>query len=150
MSQEISKTTKDPKIQVIERFFAAYAAHDRAGIATALAQDIRWTIPGRHPLSGTKRGIGEVLAFFDELGKAGFKAEPIFLGSNDSYVVDIHRGWSTALEGKVDTLWALVWHFDGEGKVDEVTNLCGNQAQMDAFCWSNFTLAPLPDRLARH
>lgn len=139
---------KDPKIAVIERFFAAYAAGDGAGIAGALAPDVRWTIPGRHPLSGTKRGIPEVLAFFDQLGKAGFKAAPIFLGADGRYVVDVHRGWSTALEGKVDAIWALVWHFDDEGRIDEVTNLCGDQAQMDHFCWANYALKPLPDRLA--
>lgn len=108
---------RDSKVAVTERFFAAYAAGDGAGIAAALAPDVRWTIPGRHPLSGTKRGIPEVLAFFDQLGKAGFKAVPIFLGADEHHVVDIHRGWSTALDGKVDTMWALVWHFDGQGRI---------------------------------
>jgi len=28
-----------------------------------MANDIAWTIPGHHPLAGTKRGIDEVLAF---------------------------------------------------------------------------------------
>jgi len=140
--------TKDPKIVLIERFFAAYAQHDLPGISSVLSEDISWTIPGHHPLAGTKRGLPEVLAFFGALGKAGFRAEPIFLGANDTYVVDIHRGWSTALDGRVDTMWALVWRFGPDGKVHEVTNLCGDQAQMDAFCWKNFALKPLPDRLA--
>jgi len=48
--------TKDPKIATIERFFSAYAAHDLEGLASVLAADIEWTIPGRHPLSGTKAG----------------------------------------------------------------------------------------------
>jgi len=148
MNPSEEKKVRDPKIAVIERFFTAYAAHDVAGIASTLARDVLWTIPGRHPLSGTKRGIEEVLAFFDQLGKAGFKADPLFLGANEAYVVDVHRGWSTALEGKVDTLWALVWHFDADGKVDQVTNLCGDQAQMDQYCWMNFALKPIPDRLA--
>jgi ketosteroid isomerase-like protein len=139
---------KDPKIETIERFFAAYAAHDTATLASVLAEDIEWTIPGRHPLSGTKRGVAEVVAFFDQLGKAGFKADPVFLGANDEYVVDIHRGWSTQLVGKVDTTWALVWRFGPDGKIRNVVNLSADQAQMDAFCWANFPLAPIPDRLA--
>jgi hypothetical protein len=96
----------------------------------------------------SSRGIPEVVAFFKQLGRAGFEADPLFLGSNDEYVVDVHRGWSTSLRGQVDTTWALVWHFTPNGKVDEVVNLCGDQAQMDDFCWQNFTLKPLPDRLA--
>ncbi|MCX4690528.1 nuclear transport factor 2 family protein [Kitasatospora purpeofusca] len=140
--------TKDPKVAAIEDFFAAYGAGDVDAMSAVLAEGIEWTIPGRHPLSGTKRGVAEVRAFFDQLGKSGFKAEPIFFGVNDEYVVDIHRGWTTEGTGKVDTTWALVWHFDAAGKVDRVVNLSGDQHQMDAFVWENYALAPIPDRLA--
>lgn len=87
---------RDGKIEAIERFFVAYGEDDRDGIASVLADEIEWTIPGHHPLAGTKRGIDEVLAFFAELGRAGFRAETLFLGSSDEYVVDIHRGYSTS------------------------------------------------------
>ncbi|CAL9674898.1 nuclear transport factor 2 family protein [Streptomyces sp. enrichment culture] len=141
-------TTKDPKIEAIERFFTAYAANDVEGIAQVLAEDIEWTIPGHHPLSGTKHGIDEVRSFFQQLAKTGFQAAPMFLEANEEYVVDVHRGWSTEGVGKVDTIWALVWHFGADGKVDRVVNLSGDQYQMDSFVWANFELAPLPDRLA--
>jgi len=141
-------TDNDPKLAAIESFFAAYSRDDRAGIAAVLADDVEWTIPGHHPLSGTKRGIDEVMAFFAALAVAGFRADTYFLESNDEYVVDIHRGYSTLGEGSVDTNWALVWHFDGTGKVDRVINLSGDQHQMDAYIWANFPLKPLPDRLA--
>jgi ketosteroid isomerase-like protein len=141
-------TTQDTKIEVIGRFFAAYAANDLAGIREVLAEDIEWTIPGHHPLSGVKRGAEEVVAFFTQLGKAGFQADPLFLEANEEYVVDVHRGWTTEGIGKVDTLWALVWHFNAGGEVDRVVNLSADQHQMDAFIWDNFQLAALPDRLA--
>ncbi|MFD5513935.1 nuclear transport factor 2 family protein [Streptomyces sp. NPDC059761] len=141
-------TSSDPKIETISKFFAAYAKYDLEGMRAVLAEDIEWTIPGHHPLSGTKRGVEEVAAFFTQLGKAGFQAEPLFLEANAEYVVDIHRGWSTEGVGEVDTLWALVWHFNAEGKVDRVHNLSGDQHQMDAYVWNNYFLAPIPDRLA--
>ncbi|MEM7324151.1 MAG: nuclear transport factor 2 family protein [Actinomycetota bacterium] len=140
-------TTTDPKIATITAFFEAYGAGDRNGIAAALADDVEWTIPGHHPLSGTKSGIDEVLAFFDQLGTAGFVAETFFLEASDEYVVDIHRGYSTKLNGAVDTTWALVWHFNQSGKVDRVINLSADQHQMDTFIWDNFDLAPIPARL---
>ena len=139
---------KDPKIEAIDNFFAAYAAHDLARMRAVLADDVQWTIPGHHPLSGTKRGVEEVAAFLAELGKGGFQAEPLFVEASQDYVVDIHRGWTTEGVGKVDTMWALVWHFNADGKIDRVFNLSGDQHQMDAFVWSNFSLAPIPDRLA--
>jgi ketosteroid isomerase-like protein len=138
----------DPKIKAIEKFFAAYAEHDLEGIRAVLNGDIEWTIPGHHPLAGTKHGVEEVMAFFAELGKSGFQADPVFLEANEEYVVDIHRGWTTKGIGKVDQMWALVWHFNAEGKVDRVVNLSSDQQQMDAFVWANYTLAPLPGRLA--
>ncbi|MBF8186620.1 nuclear transport factor 2 family protein [Nonomuraea sp. K274] len=141
-------TTHDTKIEAIGRFFTAYAAHDLAGIREVLADDIEWTIPGHHPLSGVKRGVEEVVAFFTQLGKSGFQADPLFLEANEEYVVDIHRGWTTEGIGKVDTMWALVWHFNADGKVDRVVNLSADQHQMDAFIWNNYSLAPLPARLA--
>jgi hypothetical protein len=139
---------KETKIEAINRFFAAYASCDLAGMRAVLTEDIEWTIPGHHPLSGTKRGIDEVAAFFTELGKAGFQAAPIFLEASEEYVVDIHRGYTTEGVGKTDTMWALVWHFNAEGKIDRVFNLSGDQHEMDAFVWANYALAPLPGRLA--
>jgi ketosteroid isomerase-like protein len=140
-------TTTDPKIEAVGRFFTAYAANDLDGISQVLSEDIQWTIPGHHPLSGIKHGVQEVVAFFTQLAKSGFQADPLFLEANEEYVVDVHRGWTTEGTGKVDTLWALVWHFNSDGKVDKVVNLSADQHQMDAFVWSNYTLAPIPDRL---
>ena len=142
-------TTREQKLAAIQEFFAAYGEHDRDRIGAVLAASVTWTIPGHHPLSGTKHGVDEVLAFFDALAAAGMKAETYFLEASDEYVVDIHRGWSTAGEGEVNTDWALVWHFDDDGKVDRVTNLSGDQHQMDSYIWANFELAPLPQRLAQ-
>ncbi|MGW1773694.1 nuclear transport factor 2 family protein [Streptomyces sp. NPDC002104] len=138
---------KSTKVEAINRFFTAYAAYDLDGMREVLAEGIEWTIPGHHPLSGTKRGVEEVAAFFTQLGKAGFQADPLFLEANEEYVVDVHRGWTTGGVGRVDTLWALVWHFDADGKVDRVTNLSGDQHQMDSYVWANYALAPIPDRL---
>jgi len=42
----------------------------------------------------TKNGINEVMNFFEDLGKAGFKAEVMILAANDNYVIGAHRGWS--------------------------------------------------------
>lgn len=140
-------TQENPKIQAIGAFFAAYERNDAAGMSKVLTSNIQWDIPGHHPLAGTKHGIEETVNFFKQLAKVGFKAEPIFLEANDHYVVDIHRGYSSGGKGKVDTMWALVWHFNEDGKVDKVFNLSGDQHQMDSFIWANYQLKPLPARL---
>ncbi len=58
-----------PNLELIDRFFAAYSNRDLAGLRQVLAENVKWIFPGRHPLSGTKTGIDQVVAFFDDMGK---------------------------------------------------------------------------------
>ncbi|MTI02816.1 nuclear transport factor 2 family protein [Roseibium sp. RKSG952] len=140
--------TPEENMKVVQDFFAAYGANDLGGIAAVMDENVKWYIPGRHPLSGTKNGRDEVLAFFAQLGMAGFQADPIYFGADDTHVVDIHRGWSNA-EGKpnVDTTWALVYRIEN-GKIVEATNLSADQDAANTFFWSQYQLAPVPERLA--
>lgn len=146
---QVMAASPEDNIKVVQDFFAAYGAGDLEGIAAVMDVDVKWHIPGRHPLSGTKNGRDEVLAFFGQLGVAGFKAEPIYFGADETYVVDIHRGWSNA-DGKpnVDTTWALVYRIEN-GKIVEATNLSADQDAANTFFWSQYKLAPVPERLAQ-
>jgi ketosteroid isomerase-like protein len=130
----------------IQEFFAAYASKNVAAVRSVMADDIVWRIPGHHPLAGEKRGITEVLAFFDQLGKASFQAQPIVVAEQGDYVVDHHRGWSTVGSG-LDLTWCLVFRFEG-GKIKEVINFCEDQHKADLFFHEIYKLKPIPDRLA--
>ncbi|OIQ34005.1 MAG: hypothetical protein BM559_08995 [Roseobacter sp. MedPE-SWchi] len=138
----------EDNMKVVQDFFAAYDTNDLDGIAAVMDENVKWHIPGRHPLSGTKKGRDEVLAFFAQLGLAGFQADPIYFGADDTHVVDIHRGWSNA-DGKpnVDTIWALVYRIEN-GQIVEATNLSADQDAANTFFWSQYQLAPVPERLA--
>lgn len=136
-----------PNVAIVKRYYAAYAKGDVATVREIFAPNIIWRIPGHHPLSGAKRGADEVLAFFEQLAKANFKAEVLFLGGNDEYVVGCHRGYGAANNAKLDILWCLVFRIQN-GKIAEVTNFAGDQHAADAFFWSVYQLKPIPDRLA--
>src|SRR3954463_9475372 len=111
--------TQHPNLEIINKFFLAYGNNDLKGISEVVDENVKWTIPGHHPLSGQKQGIEEVVAFFTQLGKSVFKADPIVLGVNDNYVIDCHRGWSNREDGKnIDILWCLLWKIEN-GKVVE-------------------------------
>ena len=144
----ILAASPEENISVVKSFFEAYGKGDIDGIAKVISKDVKWHIPGRHPLSGTKVGREEVVAFFNQLKTAGFKAEPIYFGADEKHVVDIHRGWSNA-EGKpnVDTVWALVYRIES-GKIIEATNLSADQDAANVFFWSHYKLKPIPNRLA--
>jgi len=66
-----------PNLEIINRFFKAYADHDLHAMRLVVDENVKWTIPGHHPLSGTKKGIEEVIAFlYSWVNQA---SEPILL-----------------------------------------------------------------------
>ncbi|MEW9552583.1 nuclear transport factor 2 family protein [Nonomuraea sp. NPDC050783] len=136
-----------PNIKLIRGYYDAYARNDLTALRERFfAADIVWTIPGHHPLAGTKRGADEVLAFFTELARAGFRADPIALAADGDWVIDLHRGWSTRPEG-LDILWALAFRIRG-GRIAEAVNFAADQHAADAFFWRRYPLAGIPARLA--
>ncbi|MBD2058276.1 nuclear transport factor 2 family protein [Oculatella sp. FACHB-28] len=140
-------STDHPNVVIVQRYYQAYGRSDLAAVREIFAPDITWTIPGHHPLAGTKRGVDEVLAFFDQLAKAQFRAEVLFLGGNDNYVVDVHRGWSNLEQGEnIDELWSLLFRIENS-RIAEAINFPGNQHVADAFFWKTYDLKPIPDRL---
>jgi ketosteroid isomerase-like protein len=53
--------------EVIGSAYASFAAGDVPAVLGALADDVTWHVPGRHPLSGDYAGGDEVLAFLQNL-----------------------------------------------------------------------------------
>lgn len=122
-----------PNLTLINNFFKAYGENDLNAIKNILAEDVKWHIPGKHPLSGTKTGVDQVLAFFKKLNKAALKAEPIVMGVNDKYVIDCHRNWSDAENGKnLDSMSCLLWRIENN-KIVEVFNFPQDQHIVDTF-----------------
>jgi hypothetical protein len=52
-------------LELIERFFAAFASPELRALRDVLDENASWTFPGHHPLSGAHRGIDAIVAFFD-------------------------------------------------------------------------------------
>ena len=126
-------TESHPNLALINNFFQAYATNDLNGIKNILSEDIKWHIPGKHPLSGTKTGVDQVLEFFKKLNKAAFKAEPIVMGVNDKYVIDCHRNWSNLeSDTNLNSMSCLLWRIENN-KIAEVFNFPEDQHIVDAF-----------------
>jgi len=136
-------------LDLVRRFFACFAEGNLDELRTRLlTPDVLWEVPGRHPLAGTLRGPGEVITFFAELGRCGFRTEPLFLQADADRVVEVHRGWSARGDGTdIDLLWVLVVEITG-GRIVRAQSLVSDQAAADTFFWNAYRLAPLPARLA--
>ena len=133
-SQKFNFMTKEhPNLQLVNAFFKAYASNDLDAIKKVMIEDIKWHIPGKHPLSGTKKGIVEVLDFFQKLNKSAFKAEPIIMGVNDGYVIDCHKNWSNIEnEENLNSMSCLLWKIENN-KIVEVYNFPEDQHVVDSF-----------------
>ncbi|WP_084338833.1 nuclear transport factor 2 family protein [Actinomadura oligospora] len=141
-------TTPDENLALVRRFYEAYGRYDLDAMRETLAPDISWHIPGRHPLAGTHHGLDELMAFFGELARSAFKAEVLYLGADENYVVDLHRGWSNREDGDdLDQVWVLVYQIR-DGRIAEVRDFASDQAAADDFFNRHHRLAPIDRRLA--
>ncbi len=147
MSMTTSHDQPNPTA-VVEEFYAAYGADDLDRMRRVVAADVRWTIPGHHPMSGIKVGADEVIAYFQRLAKAGFQASTLVLGANDRYVVDCHRGWGAYGDHALDILWCLLYRIE-DGRIIEVVNFAEDQHEADAFFWAVWgeDLVPIQERI---
>jgi uncharacterized protein len=142
-------TQSDDNVALVQTFYEAYSANDVDRMKReVLAPDVTWAIPGHHPLSGVKRGAEEIAAYFAQLPKAGFQAEPLVVAAEGDYVIDVHRGWAAYEDATLDMHWVLVYRIE-DGRIREVENYAADQHAADLFfthVWGE-ELKPIPDRL---
>lgn len=124
-------------LDLIDRFFAAYGSRDIGALQDVLEEDVTWTFPGRHPLSGTRIGIAAVVAFFDTMGSAMSSANPrverLVLGVNDDYVVECQHLWTDRADGpNLDQQLCVLWRI-AHGKIVHGQHLVGDQDALDMF-----------------
>jgi ketosteroid isomerase-like protein len=126
-----------PNLDLIDQFFAAYGNHDISGLRAVLADDATWVFPGHHPLSGTKVGIDEIVAFFDAVGSvmasANANVEKLITGVNDAYVVECQHIRTNRADGpNLDHQLCVLWSF-ANGKIASGRHLVADQDALDAF-----------------
>jgi uncharacterized protein len=145
--------TETTAMQAVEKMYECFNRGDLDTIKNEVfAPDIKWTLPGRHPLGGVKNGADEVLAFFHQLNLSGVQVDLIHIDQwTDDTVVEVHRGHGTIeVDGETVKLDALnCTHYKVvDGKVAVVQVYMGDQYGADNFFWAASKLKPIPDRLA--
>lgn len=147
----MTQTTTD-RVALIRRMYDCFGRGDMDTLRRdVLAPNIVWILPGRHPLGGTKHGVDEVLAFFQQLNRAGVQIDLTGLDEfGQDTVVEVHRGYSqrpvngATLEANNCTHYQIV-----NGKIQHVQVYLSDQYGADNLFWAAFQLKPIPDRLAQ-
>ena len=134
---------------VVDRMYQCFGTGDMDTIRNEVfAPDIKWHLPGHHPLSGTKNGVDEVLAFFGALMQTGISVDNVSFGTiGDDRVVETHSGHGT-VEGRDYLFPTCSVYTIRDGKIAEVQVYTADQHGVDDYFWKGYNLKPLPDRLA--
>jgi len=125
-----------PNLDIIHNFFDAYVERDMSALKLVMDENIKWTFPGRNPLSGTKNGITEVIAFFDTMGmilsELNYKMEKIITGANDEYVIECQHVITMENEISPEYHLCVLWKFK-DGKIIEGRTFPADQYAADEF-----------------
>lgn len=126
-----------PELALIERFFTAYAARDLDALRQVLADEVTWTFPGHHRLSGTHTGVEAIVAFFDAMGAAIGAAVPtverLVTGVGDGYVIECQHVQTGRPDGpNLDQRLAVLWTITG-GRIVAGQHLVAEQDALDRF-----------------
>ncbi len=110
-------------IDLINQFFAAYISKNREGINQVMSEQVKWYFLGVHPLAGVKKGIAEVVTFFDTMAtimvQSNVVSEKLIISANAHYVVESQHIKTFREDGiNIDHQVCVLWKFD-QGKIIE-------------------------------
>jgi ketosteroid isomerase-like protein len=113
----------DEKKKIIERFFEAYGRHDMSAIREVMDENITWHFNGSHELAGTKKGLDEVIRFYDAMGTLMGKSKPmiskLLMEENENYVIEVSDIKTNRPDGNnIHHQVAVLWSFKGN-KISE-------------------------------
>jgi len=138
-----------PNIGLVGRMYECFGKGDMDTIKKDIfAEDIKWSLPGHHPLSGTKVGADEVIAFFVQLGKTYVHVDNVSFGTiGENKVVENHSGHGHI--NNRDFLFPTCSVYTIEnGKIANVQVYTADQHGVDDYFWSAYKLKTIPERLA--
>ncbi|MGH8891926.1 MAG: nuclear transport factor 2 family protein [Actinomycetes bacterium] len=124
-----------PNEQLVRDGFAAFSAGDMDALRRVIAADAIWHVPGRSPLSGSYKGVDEVLGFFArtmERSGGTFAVDLHDVVGNDEHVFAAY-GVSGKREGKTLRDNAVLVFHVRDGLVTEAWASSGDQYATDEF-----------------
>ena len=123
--------------QIIDKYFEAYGKHDMEGIAQVMSENVVWYFPGSHPLAGTKKGIKEVVEFYDKVGKIMKESKPqieklIVAEQGNRLIECIHSKTNRADNNNLEHYACVLWTIEN-GKIIEGRHFFANQDAVDKY-----------------
>ena len=123
--------------EIVDKYFEAYGKHDMNAIREVMAENVTWYFPGQHPLAGVKKGIEEVIAFYDRVGKIMSKSNPktekIMVAEKDNHLIEcIHSKTNRDDGNNLDHQACVLWTFQ-DGKIIEGRHFFADQEAVNRY-----------------
>jgi hypothetical protein len=124
-------------VALVRRGYDAFIAGDMDTLRELFTEDAVWHTGGTGGLSGDKKGVGEILAYFGELfsrsqGTLKLTLEDVAAG--DRYTIGVQSNHAERDGKSLDQRAVIVFTISG-GKVTEVLEMAEDTAQLSEF-WS--------------
>jgi uncharacterized protein len=106
---------------IVAKFFEYYQARDLEKLKEVVDQNVVWYFLGRHKLAGVKKGLEELLEFFDTMGGIMKDSKPeiekLIVAENDRYVIECQRIKTNRQDGiNIDHHATVLWTIEN-GKI---------------------------------
>ena len=85
-------STNNLSVEHVNAAYKALASGDLNQVKEYWAENMRWLVPGHHPLAGWYEGLDGFFGFMTEVGKLSgisFRMDPITIMTNDEYSADV-------------------------------------------------------------
>lgn len=118
-------------------FFNSYLKKDMDGIKQVMSENVTWTFSGQNKVAGTKKGIGEVISFFDLMGGIMSESKPsvekLIIAENDTYLIECQHIKTNREDGiNIEHDVSVLWTFEN-GKIISGRHFFADPALVDAY-----------------
>jgi ketosteroid isomerase-like protein len=121
---------------LVTKFFDAYARRDMNAIKQVMHENVTWTFPGNHKLAGIKKGIDEVVDFFDAVGAIISASKPavekLVTGENERYIVECQQIKTNREDVNINQQACVLWTFEN-GKIKSGKHFFEDIESINAF-----------------
>lgn len=123
--------------KIVDKFFEAYKKRDQNGLKQVMSEEVNWFFMGQHPFAGVKKGIKEVVAFFDAMGgimaKGNPKIEKPIVSENENHLIEcVHTRTNRPDGNNLDHYACVLWTFS-EGKIVEGRHFFADPPAVDKY-----------------
>jgi len=130
-------TTAHPNKEIVDKFFDAYGRHDIDAIKEVMEENVTWYFMGRHPLAGIKKGVDELVAFFDKMAaimaKSDSKIEKVIVAENERHLIECQRSKTHREDGNnLNHYTTVLWTIEG-GKITEGRHFFADPEAVDNY-----------------